>query len=106
MPSALALLYAHWRTPPALIVRLLPIRAAEALLASGTSTPLLLTVTGTVIAAAGPPVSVAPELTCTLAPETLLESVLLSVSEPALMFNVGVVAPVSAVAPPRTTLPV
>ena len=96
VPSAPGPLYTHWKTPPASIVRLLPISAAEAWLASGRSTPPLLTVTGTRMAPAGPPASVAPELTCTLAPAALLESVLLTCERShALTFTVGAGRPVS-----------
>ena len=58
-------------------------------------------VTGTSTAAAGPPDSVAPELTSTAAPAPL--SVLPTVSEPALTLTVPL--PVSAVAPLKATLP-
>ena len=49
-----------------LIVRLLPIGAVEAWLASGTSVLPLLTVSGTWIEPAGPVASVPPEFTCTV----------------------------------------
>ena len=87
-------LYPHCKTAPAFIVRLLPMSDAEAWLASGRSTPPPWTVTGIWTEAAGPPASVAPELTCTLDPETLLVSAPPSVSLPALRLTAGL--PVSA----------
>ena len=62
----------------------LPIRAVEAWLASGTSTAPVLIVTGTWMEPMGPPASVAPELTCTLPPGTALVSVPLIWSVPPL----------------------
>ena len=65
------------------------------LLASGTSTPPLLTVTGTWMESAGPPPSVLPQLTCTLAPAARSVSVLFIWSKPALTFTVGWLAPLT-----------